>query len=87
MGELPNYPDDLRGADARQSHDTERRLTELEIKAAYAEDLLEALNTQVARQHELIETLLREIRRLREQQAGSRGETPSGARDELPPHY
>ena len=67
--------------------DVERRLTELEIKATYADDLLERLNTMVFRQQEAIELLLREIVRLREQQA-SGGETVSRSlRDELPPHY
>src|SRR3990167_2897686 len=41
------------------SHDTatERRLTELEIKASYADDLLDTLNQLVARQQEQIELL------------------------------
>lgn len=66
---------------------TEQRLTELEIKASYAEDLLDTLNQLVARQQEQIDLLLREVSRLRQ-----RGE-PEGApaarnlRDELPPHY
>lgn len=69
------------GGDAQ----TERRLAELEIKASYAEDLLERLNTQVFRQQEAIELLLREIARLRDQQGGDG--TPRSLRDELPPHY
>ena len=68
--------------------DTERRLTELEIKATYADDLLERLNTMVFRQQEAIELLLREIVRLREQQQASGGEAAfRSLRDELPPHY
>lgn len=66
----------------------ERRLTELEIKASYADDLLERLNTMVFRQQEAIELLLREIVRLREQQQVSGGEAAfQSLRDELPPHY
>jgi len=65
----------------------EQRLTELEIKASYADDLLDTLNTLVARQQEQIDLLLREVSRLR-QQGGDSGMTPpSNLRDELPPHY
>jgi SlyX protein len=67
--------------------DLERRLTELEIKAAYADDLLEVLNAQVARQQDVIEVLVREIRTLRERQGQSGEETGRSLRDELPPHY
>lgn len=68
--------------------DLEKRLTELEIQAGFAEDLLEALNAQVARQQEAIEMLVREIARLRQQQAqAAEGTTPGDLRDELPPHY
>lgn len=68
--------------------DLEKRLTELEIKAGFAEDLLDALNAQVARQQEAIEMLVREIARLRQQQAqAAEGTTPGDLRDELPPHY
>ncbi|MCP5265845.1 MAG: SlyX family protein [Burkholderiaceae bacterium] len=65
----------------------ERRVTELEIQAGFSEDLLETLNAQVARQQEIIETLVREIGRLREQQAKTGTEPPRSLRDELPPHY
>lgn len=68
-------------------NDLEKRLTDLEIKAGFAEDLLDALNAQVARQQEAIEMLVREIARLRQQlsQAGE-ATTPVSLRDELPPH-
>ncbi len=66
----------------------DHRLTELEIKASYADDLLDVLNAQVARQQEQIELLLREVGRLRQQGDGSAREaTPTNAHDELPPHY
>lgn len=69
-------------------HTTDQRLTELEIKASYADDLLDTLNAQVARQQEQIDLLLRDVSRLR-QQGGDDGGThaPSSPRDELPPHY
>jgi SlyX protein len=65
----------------------DQRLTELEIKTSFNEDLLEHLNQLVFRQQEQIDALINEVRQLRQQSA----EAPSGAfrslRDELPPHY
>lgn len=68
-------------------NDAERRLTELEIKASYAEDLLDTLNQQVARQQDQIELLLREVSRLRQRGEGGTSMAPRDPRDELPPHY
>lgn len=68
-------------------HDVEHRLTELEIKASYADDLLDTLNQQVARQQDQIELLLREVSRLRQRGEGETSSTPRDPRDELPPHY
>jgi SlyX protein len=65
----------------------ERRLTELEIKAGFAEDLLDSLNALVARQQETIETLVREVARLRQVHAAGPEAPTTGLRDELPPHY
>ena len=68
--------------------DTDQRLTDLEIKASYADDLLDTLNALVARQQEQIDLLLREVSRLR-QRGGDDGmaAAPRDPRDELPPHY
>ena len=66
---------------------TEQRLTELEIKASYADDLLDTLNAQVAKQQEQIDLLLREVSRLRQQGGGEGMGAPRNPRDELPPHY
>jgi SlyX protein len=68
-------------------HDVELRLTELEIKASYADDLLDTLNQQVARQQDQIELLLREVSRLRQRGEGEASTAPRDPRDELPPHY
>lgn len=67
--------------------DLARRMVELEIKASYAEDLLEQLNTTIYRQQQQIDRLLREVAGLRNQLP--EGSTPvlRDARDELPPHY
>jgi len=67
--------------------DTERRLTELEIKASYADDLLDTLNAVVARQQEQIDLLLRELSHLRRQGADEGLAPARNLRDELPPHY
>jgi SlyX protein len=70
----------------------EDRLVELELKAVWAEDLLEQLDQVVARQQAQIEGLARELARLRErlaaaEAAAAAGGTAPSLRDELPPHY
>jgi SlyX protein len=66
-------------------HDTERRLTDLEIKASYTEDLLDQLNLTIYRQQQQIDSLALQLAELRQQRP-----EPGAARnlrDELPPHY
>lgn len=66
---------------------TEDRITQLEIKLSYAEDLLDTLNALVTKQQDQIDWLLREVNQLRRQRED---DTPGGfrsLRDELPPHY
>ncbi len=66
----------------------EQRLTDLEIKASFAEDTVEQLNAVVVRQQEQIDRLTRELVELRSQAASAAD--PGGfrsLRDELPPHY
>ena len=63
------------------------RLDELEVKSAFADDLLERLNDVVVRQQQQIDRLLREVTRLAEQGAAAEGSAPRNLRDELPPHY
>lgn len=65
---------------------TEQRLTELEIKASYAEDLLDQLNDALVRQQQQIDVLTREVLELRQQRDADPA-TPRSLRDELPPHY
>jgi SlyX protein len=67
----------------------EARLTDLEVKASYADDLLDTLNAIVARQQAQIDRLVREVTQLRQQAAeGQQSLTaPRSLRDELPPHY
>ncbi|MFZ2972969.1 MAG: SlyX family protein [Ferribacterium limneticum] len=65
----------------------ESRITELEIKISYTEDLVEELNRQVFRQQEQIDLLFREIRALREQAQNAQPQEQRSLRDDLPPHY
>jgi SlyX protein len=62
------------------------RITELEVKLAFAEDLLDTLNATVFRQQEQIERLERAARELQEQLRSLPSE-PRSLRDEVPPHY
>ena len=79
--------DDLRSNRAMDTQDDiDRRLTQLEIKAGFADDLLDQLNQTVFRQQRQIELLMRELMELRRQEpAGQQG--LRSLRDELPPHY
>ena len=65
----------------------EARITELEIKASFAEDLLEDLNRTVYRQQQQIEQLQRELARLRQQFLASLPDEQRDLREEIPPHY
>ncbi|MFW9595660.1 MAG: SlyX family protein [Macromonas sp.] len=67
----------------------EPRLTRLEEKASYAEDLLDDLNRLVYQQQQQLDQLTREVVELRQQLAhhNSGGGTTRNLRDELPPHY
>jgi len=72
---------------SRPDDDTERRLVDLEVKAAFGEDLLDRLNEVIVRQQDQIDGLRQRLARLEQQ--GSTAE-PAGfrsLRDELPPHY
>lgn len=68
--------------------DTDKRLTDLEVKASFTEDTLEQLNQVVVRQQAQIDRLIRELVELRNRTATA--DDPGAARtlrDELPPHY
>ncbi len=69
------------------THATDQRLTELEIKASYTEDLLDQLNLALYRQQQQIDRLVQELAHLRQQMAEPGGAAPRNLRDELPPHY
>jgi len=65
----------------------DERITELEVKLAFAEDLLETLNTTVYRQQERIEQLERIVRDLRQLVLQAIPTEQRSLRDEIPPHY
>lgn len=63
------------------------RVTELEVKLTFAEDLLETLNRTVYRQQAQIDQLQQELRMLRQQMQQALPAEPHSLRDEIPPHY
>lgn len=65
----------------------EHRLTELETKLAFAEDLLETLNQTVIRQQGQIDTLQQQLRLLHQQLKDALPDDARTPRDEIPPHY
>jgi SlyX protein len=74
--------------DMQPTDATDRRLTELEIKASFAEDLIDKLDQVIVRQQQQIDLLIREVTLLRQPSAeGGITRTTTNARDELPPHY
>ncbi|WP_295002198.1 SlyX family protein [uncultured Dechloromonas sp.] len=65
----------------------ESRITELEIKISYTEDLVEELNRTVFRQQQQIDLLAKELRGLRDQVQSSQPQEFRSLRDDIPPHY
>jgi len=63
------------------------RLTELEIKVSFQEDLLDKLDQIIIRQQEQLDALTREIVDLRQQSPQSGDAAQRNLRDDLPPHY
>ena len=65
----------------------ERRLTDLEIKASFGEDLLDQLNHVIVRQQQQIDALIRELGRLHQPSQEGVNAADRELRDDLPPHY
>ena len=65
----------------------DRRLTALEIKASFSEDLLDQLNQVIVQQQQHIDALIHEIARLRRPNQESANISERELRDDLPPHY
>lgn len=66
---------------------TEDRITNLEIKLSFTEDLIEKLNQIIYKQQQQIEFLYRELKSIKEQASSSGGGGSGGLKDEIPPHY
>ena len=66
---------------------TDQRLTDLEIKASFSEDLLDQLNQVIVRQQQEIDLLMREVRQLRLQMPEGAAPAQNRASEDLPPHY
>ncbi len=66
---------------------TDERLTNLEIKASFSEDLLDKLDQVLVRQQDQIDRLTCEVQRMRQSQIDASQSPARSLRDELPPHY
>jgi SlyX protein len=66
---------------------TDDRLTELEIKASYTEDLLDQLDKVIIRQQEQIDLLINEIASLRQSSTDGGLGAARNLNDDLPPHF
>ncbi len=69
------------------SHTTDQRLTDLEIKASFTEDLVESLNQIIIAQQGQIDALVREVVQLKSQSPPESSGTSRNLRDDLPPHF
>lgn len=72
---------------APSAMDTDARLTELEIKLSFTEDMVDELNRTVARQEERINLLQDELRVLFQQLQQLSPNDKADIREEIPPHY
>jgi len=65
----------------------ESRLTDLEIKISFTEDMVDELNRTIFRQQQQIDLLMLQIKGLREQVRTAEPPEQRNLRDEIPPHY
>ena len=65
---------------------TDQRLTDLEVKASFTEDLVDQLEQIIVRQQQQIDMLMRQVAELHQPQVDGDG-VGRDARDDLPPHY
>ncbi|MEY4564429.1 MAG: hypothetical protein RLZZ618_3706 [Pseudomonadota bacterium] len=87
LATAPNTNANAMPRDTAAECDIERRLTDLEIKASFSEDLVDELNLVIVRQQQQIDQLIVELTHLRAQQQASEPGGFRSLRDELPPHY
>lgn len=67
--------------------DMDTRLTELEIKLSFTEDLVDTLNQTVTRQQEQIALLQDQLRAVFQQMQQMAPGEQADLREEIPPHY
>jgi SlyX protein len=65
----------------------DERITNLEVKLSFSEDLLEELNQTVYKQQQQIDALIKEVKALKLQMASNMPSDGNSPRDEIPPHY
>lgn len=66
----------------------DKRLTDLEVKASFTEDLVDHLNDLVTRQQAQIDLLIREVGKLKDRAPDSgAGSVTRDPREDVPPHY
>ena len=63
------------------------RVTELEVKLGFAEDLIDTLNQTVFRQQEQIDLLQRQLTELHRRMREAESHEPRDPSEEIPPHY
>jgi SlyX protein len=66
---------------------SDERITNLEIKLSFTEDLIEKLNETIYKQQQQIEFLYRELKAIKEQASSSGGDGSGNLKDDIPPHY
>jgi SlyX protein len=66
---------------------SDERITNIEVKLSFAEDLVEELNQTIYKQQQQIDMLINEVRALKLQMASNLPSDGNSPRDELPPHY
>ena len=66
---------------------SEERLTELEVKIAFQDDLLDALNLTVTRQQQQIDLLQQQLRVLYQQMRHNTPGNEDASAHEIPPHW
>ena len=72
---------------AGAAEQVDERIVDLEMKAAFTEDLVDRLNDVIVRQQQQIDLLMQDVLRLNQQGAASETGAARNLRDELPPHY
>ncbi|MBW8364556.1 MAG: SlyX family protein [Rhizobium sp.] len=87
MMEVPDNPTTWAQAPDSLTAWAQARLTEIETKLAFAEDLLDTLNQTVVRQQDQIDSLQQQLRLLNDRLKDARPDESRTLRDDIPPHY